>query len=166
MKWVQRLDVASKRYKSSMTIEPMPKSFVDKNLDPKYAPSPKSGERISSDTAKPGGTIKPEINATPKMGETFGHKGITSLQRGGTAQYTGPHKLHKGEQVIATDPQKSFQSTLRMKADVLDKSGDTSGKSAQFRAKASAQDLYEAHGPNGNMIRGGSSAIAPHDKDK
>jgi hypothetical protein len=66
-----------KKPKTSMYIEPMPKaptSFTDRNLDPPYAPSPKSGERISSDTAKPGGSISP-IQRTSTIPRTRPMKG-------------------------------------------------------------------------------------------
>ena len=150
--------MASKRYKSSMTIEPMPKSFADKNLDPKYAPSPKSGERISSDTAKPGGTIKPEINATPKMRMSDPGR-LISLQNGGTAQHTGDYKLHKGEKVMpADDPAGIGRDATYLQRDF-------------YAAQSAHQTAVEAggfrkHGANGNMIHSKSSAIAPHDKDK
>ena len=157
----------NKKPKTSMTIEPMPsapKSFTDKNLDTRYLPQPIPAK---------GGSISPERNATPDMGGKFGHRKMTSLKKGGTAQYTGPHLLHKGEKVvpnkteiIMTDPQHAIQKNLRSKADILEKSGDTSPKAAQFRAAADARDAYEAHGANGNMVKSKSSAIAPHDKGR
>ena len=153
-----------KKNQSYMTIEPMPKSsFTDKSLPSPSKPGMPSASIGPLDKAGPGWKAEPAI----EHGQTKApdKNKLTSLQKGGTAQYTGPHILHKGEQVIATDPQHSYQSTLRAKADILDKSGDKSTKAAQFRAKASAQDQYESHGANGNMIRTGSAARAPHDKD-
>ena len=55
--------------KTSMVIEAMPakpKTFVDKNLDPALGPGDPTVKK-SVGNAKPGGSIKPEINATPKM---------------------------------------------------------------------------------------------------
>jgi len=51
-----------KKPKTSMYIEPMPakpKSFSDQNLDPPSAPGPRTGERISTAPAKPGGSMSP-----------------------------------------------------------------------------------------------------------
>jgi hypothetical protein len=46
---------------ATMTIEPAPKtSFLDKNLEPHDEP-PK-GFTMGHDTAKPGGSISPEMN--------------------------------------------------------------------------------------------------------
>jgi hypothetical protein len=50
--------------KATMTITPAPKTFTDKNLDPKMSPA--AGNKVSSDAAKPGGSISPELNA-PKQ---------------------------------------------------------------------------------------------------
>lgn len=51
-------------------IEPLvptkPKSFTDKNLDLGYGVGGANG--FSTKNAKPGGSIKPQLNATPKMG--------------------------------------------------------------------------------------------------
>lgn len=62
---------ARKHGEATMTIEAAPakpvapKTFTDKNLEPGYGEG--GANNVSTGSAKPGGTIKPEINATPKM---------------------------------------------------------------------------------------------------
>ena len=54
--------------KTSMTIEPMPakpKTFTDKNLEPGFGVG--GANNFTTRGATTGGTIKPELNATPKM---------------------------------------------------------------------------------------------------
>jgi hypothetical protein len=49
-------------------IEPLPakpKTFVDKNLDKGFGEG--GANNVSTQNSKSGGTIRPEINATPKM---------------------------------------------------------------------------------------------------
>lgn len=59
-------------------IEPLvpakPKTFTDKNLEPGYGAGGANG--FSTRGAKPGGTIRPQINATPKM-KTASSDGIS-----------------------------------------------------------------------------------------
>jgi hypothetical protein len=59
---------AVKRGSATITVEPMPvkpKTFTDKNLEPGFGVGGANG--VKTQGAKPGGTIRPEINATPKM---------------------------------------------------------------------------------------------------
>jgi hypothetical protein len=59
---------ARKHGEATMTIEAAPekpKTFTDKNLEPGYGEG--GANNVSPGLAKPGGSIKPEINATPKM---------------------------------------------------------------------------------------------------
>jgi hypothetical protein len=53
-----------RRGTATMTIEPAPKTFTDKNLDPQLSPG--GAEKVSKDNAAPGGSISPELNA-PKQ---------------------------------------------------------------------------------------------------
>jgi hypothetical protein len=65
---------SAKRGTATMTIEAMPakpKTFTDTNLDGRSAPGAATGEQTIAPKAKPGGSIKPEMNATPKMGAGF-----------------------------------------------------------------------------------------------
>ena len=58
----------AKRGTASMTVEampPKPKTFTDKNLTPGFGLG--GANNVTTKGAKAGGTIKPEINATPKM---------------------------------------------------------------------------------------------------
>jgi hypothetical protein len=60
--------VRAPRGTASMTIEPMPakpKTFTDKNLEAGFGTG--GANNVSTQGAKQGGSIKPEINATPKM---------------------------------------------------------------------------------------------------
>jgi hypothetical protein len=52
---------------ATMTIEPMPekKSFSDDNLEKGYGEG--GANNVSTDSAKPGGSISPELKATPSM---------------------------------------------------------------------------------------------------
>jgi hypothetical protein len=62
------LSKPGKRGTATMTIEPMPakpKTFTDKNLDGRSVPA--AGNQTIAPNAKPGGSIRPQINATPKM---------------------------------------------------------------------------------------------------
>ncbi len=71
----------TKRGTASMTVEPMPKtSFADKNLDPKAAPGG-SAQRISSDNAKPAGSISPMKNAPRQLKTTQGTTKTSDLSR-------------------------------------------------------------------------------------
>jgi hypothetical protein len=59
---------ARKHGEATMTIEAAPekpKTFTDKNLEPGYGEG--GANNVSPGLAKPGGSIKPEINASPKM---------------------------------------------------------------------------------------------------
>lgn len=56
------------RGRATMTITPAPKTFTDKNLDPKLAPGDPV-QKVTSPNAKPGGSISPELNA-PKQTST------------------------------------------------------------------------------------------------
>lgn len=61
----------AKKGTASMTIEAMPakpKTFTDKNLESGFGAGGANG--VSTQGAKSGGSIKPEMNATPKMGPT------------------------------------------------------------------------------------------------
>lgn len=54
--------------KTSITIEAAPKTtFTDKDLSPRMSPA--GANRVSTDNAKPGGTISPEANA-PRQART------------------------------------------------------------------------------------------------
>ena len=50
--------MADKKNRSYMTIEPAPKTFTDKRLDPPMTPGDPA-EKVVSPTAKPGGSISP-----------------------------------------------------------------------------------------------------------
>lgn len=68
---VAKKPVATKRGTATITVEPMPakpRTFTDKNLEPGFGAGGANG--VATQGAKPGGTIRPEINATPKMKPT------------------------------------------------------------------------------------------------
>jgi hypothetical protein len=51
-----------------MTVEAMPakpKTFTDKNLEPGFGVG--GANNVKTQNAKPGGTVSPQSNATPKM---------------------------------------------------------------------------------------------------
>lgn len=59
---------ARKHGEATMSIEAAPAkptTFTDKNLEPGYGEG--GANNVSPGVAKPGGSIKPEINATPNM---------------------------------------------------------------------------------------------------
>jgi hypothetical protein len=168
----------NKKPKTSMTIEPMPsapKSFTDRNLEQGYGAG--GANNYSTGNAKKGGSISPELNATPQMSKGFGHKGITSLKTGGTAKYTGPHLLHKGEKVMPNDLYKKADDKTPFKG-LVTMSPQSSGDPQQDVISMKASDVGRAHqvavdaggftkhGANGNMVHSKSSAIAPHDKGR
>ena len=92
---------------------------------------------------------------------------LGSFKKGGSVPATGNYKLHKGETVVATDPTHAMENIQTAKAKVLrsEQSRATGAMAADLGRKAAQADAY-AHGPNGNMVKRGSSAIADHDKDK
>jgi hypothetical protein len=56
-----------------------PKTFTDKNLDPKMGPGD-SAEKVTHETAKPGGSISPEPKA-PKQQSGGGTTKVDSMIR-------------------------------------------------------------------------------------
>jgi hypothetical protein len=79
-----KLAHSARKGEASMEIEGVvdatkPKTFVDKNLDPKEAPG-NPAEKITSQPAKPGGSISPEPNA-PKQQSGGGTTKVDSLTR-------------------------------------------------------------------------------------
>ena len=64
--------------KTSMTVSPMPpkpKTFADKNLELGFGAG--GANNVTTKNAKKGGTIKPQLNATPKMGVGNVIKGLS-----------------------------------------------------------------------------------------
>lgn len=67
--------VAAKRGTASMTIEAAPKTFTDRNLDPKMQPA--APGRVAADNAKSGSNIGPNPNAPVQVSSKKNPTGIT-----------------------------------------------------------------------------------------
>lgn len=93
-------------------------------------------------------------------------KALGSFKQGGTVPKTGTYKLHKGETVVATDPTHARENISAAKAKILrsEQSRSSGDMAADLGRKAEHAEMI-AHGANGNMVRRGSGALAPHDKD-
>ena len=101
-----------KHGKTSMSIEAMPakpKTFSDDNLEQGYGVG--GANNVSTGGAKPGGSIKPESNATPKMNLVDPNR-LVKMHKGGMVPKTGPYQLKKGEKVIPANKVKTMASKM------------------------------------------------------
>lgn len=94
---------------------------------------------------------------------------LGSFKQGGNVPKTGNYKLHAGEKVL-TKKQADTLSTQSyvhgLNEGYTNPAKGTQGAEATYSASKVGNEGLFSHGPNGNMVRRGSSAIAPHDKDK
>jgi hypothetical protein len=87
---------------------------------------------------------------------------LGSFKQGGTVPATGNYKLHKGEKVIPVEMTPDY-SRSSPGAREFDKS---LAAAESYKVKSGLTKGYMKHGPNDNMVRAGSGALAEHDKDK
>jgi hypothetical protein len=86
-----------------------------------------------------------------------------SFKHGGTVPKTGIYKLHKDEKVIpAVEVSPDYK---RSSPGAKEFDQKMAGVERQ-KVESGLVKGYMKHGPNENLIRAGSSAIAEHDKDK
>lgn len=142
-----------------MTIEPMPpkpKTFTDQNLDLGYGVG--GANNVTTRNAKPGGSVSPNQNATPKMNVAGADK-LISLKKGGKVPETGPYLLHKGEQVTPANKVKEMAdkktASKKPEAKKTDSAMDGLGKpsAAAPRAKKSIHMHIEPTDNKGFIVK-------------